>query len=270
MSGVLSLAAAMLVASPSQADPGKAADNVRPLLVRHCGECHGGEKPKGDFRLKDLDAGFSSQAAEERWQSVLDQVRSGVMPPKKKARLPEADLQALTKGIGHTLSDAASRRRAAQGRVVLRRLNRVEYTNTINDLLGVQVELREFLALDGSMDGFDNNGSALHLSSFAMERYLDAVGAALNVAIANKPAPATSKNRYSLKDQHAVITYGNDFFRVLDDTVVCFLSSHDGTIWISQFYPRDRGMYRVRISASGFQSDGKPVSFEVSNKTTGL
>jgi hypothetical protein len=104
-----------------------------------------------------------------------------------------------------------------------------------------------------------------------MERYLEAAGAALNIAISNRTAPATSKKRYSLKDQHAVLTYGNDFFRVLEDgSVVCFLSSHDGTVWISQFYPRDRGYYRVRISASGFQSEGKPVTFEVNNHTTGL
>jgi hypothetical protein len=260
MTGVLLLATTIL----AQTDPGA-------LLARHCGECHGAEKPKGDFRLKELDAGFSTPAAEERWQSVLDQVRSGSMPPKKKPRLPETDLKALTEGIDRSLTAAASKRRAAQGRVVLRRLNRVEYTNTLNDLLGVEVELREFLALDGSMDGFDNNGSALHLSSFAMERYLEAAGAALNIAISNRTAPATSKKRYSLKDQHAVLTYGNDFFRVLEDgSVVCFLSSHDGTVWISQFYPRDRGYYRVRISASGFQSEGKPVTFEVNNHTTGL
>jgi len=260
MTGVLLLAAALV----AQTDPGA-------ILARHCGECHGAEKPKGDFRLKDLDAGVSSSAAEERWQSVLDQVRSGSMPPKKKPRLPEADLKALTEGIDRSLTAAAAKRRAAQGRVVLRRLNRVEYTNTLNDLFGVEVELREFLALDGSMDGFDNNGDALHLSSFAMERYLEAAGAALNIAISNRTAPATSKKRYSLKDQHAVLTYGNDFFRVLEDgSVVCFLSSHDGTVWISQFYPRDRGYYRVRISASGFQSEGKPVTFEVNNHTTGL
>ncbi|HVE42822.1 MAG TPA: DUF1592 domain-containing protein [Planctomycetota bacterium] len=260
MTGVLLLAVALVV----QTDPGA-------ILAKHCGECHGAEKPKGDFRLKDLDAGLSTPAGEERWQSVLDQVRSGSMPPKKKPRLPEADLKTLTEGLDRSLAAAAARRRAAQGRVVLRRLNRVEYTNTLNDLFGVEVELREFLALDGSMDGFDNNGSALHLSSFAMERYLEAAGTALNIAIANKPAPATSKKRYSLKDQHAVLTYGNDFYRVLDDgTVVCFLSSHDGTVWISQFYPRDRGMFRVRICASGFQSDGKPVTFEVNNHTTGL
>ncbi len=267
MSGVVLLAMALV----AQATPGTPDEPVRALLTRHCGECHGAEKPKGNFRLRDLDAGLSSPAGEERWQSVLDQVRSGSMPPKKKPRLPETDLKTLTESMDRSLAAAAARRRAAQGRVVLRRLNRVEYTNTLNDLFGVEVELRDFLALDGSMDGFDNNGAALHLSSFAMERYLEAAGAALTIAIANRPAPATSKKRYSLKDQHAVLTYGNDFFRVLDDgTVVCFLSSHDGTVWISQFYPRDRGMFRVRICASGFQSDGKPVTFEVNNHTTGL
>src|SRR5262249_10363104 len=158
-----------------------------------------------------------------------EQLRSGAMPPKKKPRLPEADVMTVVGWIDASAAAAGSLRRAAQGRVVLRRLNRAEYTNTLNDLLGVEVALAGYLALDGSMDGFDNNGAALHLSSFAMERYFEAAEAALNVAIANKPAPAIQKNRYSLKNQHAVLTYGNDFFRVVDDTVVCFLSSHDGT-----------------------------------------
>src|SRR5439155_2449403 len=35
-------------------------------------------------------------------------------------------------------------------------------------------------------------------------------------------------------------------------------------------YPSDRGHYRIRISASGFQSSGKPVTFEVTNQSTGL
>jgi hypothetical protein len=56
---------------------------------------------------------------------------------------------------------------------VLRRLNRLEYANTIRDLLDVRVDLKEVLALDSSMDGFDNVGAALHLSSFAMDRYLE-------------------------------------------------------------------------------------------------
>src|SRR5262249_38946662 len=158
----------------------------------------------------------------ERWHSVADQLRSGSMPPKKKPRLPEADVKTISDWIDRSSTAAAGRRRASQGRVVLRRLNRTEYTKTVCHLLAVEVALREQLALDGTMDGFDNVGTGLHLSSFALERYLDAAGAALNVAIANKPAPATAKHRYSLKNQHSVRTYGNEFFRVIDDTVVLF------------------------------------------------
>jgi cytochrome c553 len=254
----------------TQAGPAADADRVRPILAKHCQECHGAEKPKGNFRLSELDPAMASQAAEEKWQSVAEQLRSGAMPPKKKPRLPEAEVHAVVGWVDASVATAATRRRAAQGRVVLRRLNRTEYTNTICDLLGVEVNLQELLALDGSMDGFDNNGAGLHLSSFAVERYLEAANAALNVAISSRPAPGVQKKRYFLKDQHAVLTYKNDFFRVLGETCVCFLSSHDGAVWISQFYPRDRGYYRVRLSASGFQSAGKPVSFEVVSHTTGL
>src|SRR5262249_56622131 len=79
--------------------------------------------------------------------------------------------------------------RRAQGRVVLRRLNRVEYENSVRDLLGVDANLKELLALDSSRDGFDNVGAALHISSFAMERYLEAADAAPNLAVTNRPKP---------------------------------------------------------------------------------
>ena len=52
--------------------------------------------------------------------------------------------------------------------------------------------------------------------------------------------------------------------------MVLFSSSLDTTVTLSQFYPRDRGNYRFRISASGFQSSGKPVTFAVHNHTAGL
>ena len=45
-----------------------------------------------------------------------------------------------------------------EGRVVLRRLNRVEYENTVRDLLGVDIDLKELLPLDSSANGFDNVG----------------------------------------------------------------------------------------------------------------
>ena len=75
------------------------------------------------------------------------------------------------------------------GRGVTRRLNRLEYQNTLRELLGVNVDFQELLPQDGSADGFDNVGDALHTSSFLLERYLEAVTIALDRAVANQPRP---------------------------------------------------------------------------------
>ena len=59
---------------------------------------------------------------------------------------------------------------ADEGRAVARRLNRLEYQNTICDLLGVKIDFQEMLPPDSSEDGFDNVGAALHTSSFLILR----------------------------------------------------------------------------------------------------
>src|SRR5262249_50890010 len=156
------------------------------------------------FRVDQLSGDFADQASRERWLAVSKRIKAGEMPPKAKPRPPEKESRALAGWISARTEAAESARRAVQGRAVLRRLNRVEYTNTVCDLLGIEVDLRRMLVPDGSMDGFDNVGAALHLSSFALERYLEAADAALNLAIANKPAPAKMRQRYSLKDEGIV------------------------------------------------------------------
>jgi mono/diheme cytochrome c family protein len=254
----------LLVATPGDngSDARRYDDQVRPFLARHCQECHGGEKPKGDFRLDRLTPDFADDAVRERWLAVRQRIQAGEMPPKAKPRPPEKDVQALADWIGKR-AEAAEAARRAQGRVVLRRLNRVEYENTVCDLLGVQVELKELLPLDTPAHGFDNVGEALHVSPFLMERYLEAADKALGMAIANGPRPKTVKKRYNLKDSHQVKATTERVFRKLDDTVVCFSSSPWQAVGLTPFYPPDRGKYRFRISASGFQSSGKPVTFQV-------
>ena len=159
-----------------------------------------------------------------------------------------------------------------QGRVVLRRLNRVEYENTVCDLLGIRANLKEQLPQDGSADGFDNAGAAHHTSSFLMEKYLEAAETALNLAIANRPQPPpVIDKRYSIKDEHPVRSSTEDVYRFLDDgEVVCFCSSEWHTVGVYTFYPPDAGNYRFRISASGIQSPGKPVTFRVTASGTRL
>jgi mono/diheme cytochrome c family protein len=246
-------------------------DQVRPFLVRHCLACHGAEKPKGDLRLDRLSPDFADEVNRERWRAVLRRLQAGEMPPKSKPRPPADAVRLLADWISGQAAAAEAARRA-QGRVVLRRLNRVEYENTVRDLLGVEADLKELLALDSSRDGFDNVGAALHVSSFAMERYLEAADGALSLAITNRPKPPPPiQKRYSLKESHQFKTMSERVFRKLDDdTVVCFTSVPWQAVGLTPFYPPDRGNYRFRISASGFQSAGKPVVFRVMSGGGGM
>ena len=234
----------------------------------YCLTCHSGEKPKGDLRLDQLSQEFADETVRDKWLEVLSRIEAGEMPPRQKPTEKEMprpsanDVRTLAQWIrGH--AQVADAGKSNQGRVVLRRLNRNEYENTIRDLLGIDVELKELLPPDSSADGFDNVGEALHTSSFLMERYLEAADKALNLAISNLPRPPLVQKRYTLKEEHAVKLATEKVYRKLDDTVVMFSSSHWNAITVGQFYPPDRGRYRIRISAYGFQSSDKPVTFRI-------
>jgi hypothetical protein len=243
-------------------------EQIKPFLAKHCVECHGAEKPKGKFRADTLSADFADKAQREKWQAVLEQLRSGAMPPRGKPRPPEKDAEALTAWIA-TQSDLAEvDHRTKQGRVGLRRLNQSEYQNTVRDLLGVDIDLKEVLPSDTSTDGFDTNADSLRISSFLMEQYLEAADRVLNAAIASTPKPATAKRRFNIKEERSVKPTGS-VYRHLDDAVAIFSSWASANIQVTMwqaFSYREPGKYRVRISSYSFQTD-KPVTFHVMNGT---
>ena len=273
----LTLLGLVSVAEPHP-DTGQAADakqfedQIRPLLVRHCVDCHRGDKPKGNLGLDNLTMDFADAATRKRWSAVVERLRAGEMPPKERPRPTEKEIHALTDWLSVRVAAADAAARAAQGRVVLRRLNRVEYENTVRDLLGITVNLKEQLPQDGSADGFDNAGAAHHTSSFLMVKYLEAADMVLSMAIANspKPPPMIAK-KYSMQDMHPIKSTTEDVYRFLKDgEVVCFCSSEWHNVWVSEFYPPDAGKYRFRISASGFQSGNKPLTFRVTQTGSAL
>ena len=246
--------------------------HIRPLLVSHCATCHSGEKPKGKLRLDRLSSDLADTATREHWAEVVDRLKSGEMPPEGKPRPTEKDLQAFLDWLAPRVAAAETAARAAQGRVVLRRLNRVEYENTMRDLLGINVKLKDQLPEDGSADGFDNVGAANHTSSFLMEKYLEAADTALNLAIANRPKPPAFDDE-TLEHQGRTPGQGERRERLSlpgRRRVVCFCSSEWHSVGATQFYPPEGGNYRFRISASAYQSDGKPVTFRVTATGTQL
>ncbi len=252
--------------APSQA----AADNAKPtddpsqkFFAQHCFACHTGDMPKRKFDLKNLSQDFNDKTNRERWLAVAEQLKSGAMPPKEKPRPAMKEVDALTNWITGRVTAAEAARSAAQGRVVLRRLNWAEYANTVRDLLGVEVDLQDVLPIDEVSNGFDNSAEALHMSAFLMENYLEAADRVLDAAIANGPRPPTNKKRYDIKDERTVKPKGS-VYRHVDDGVAIFSSWVSANIQVTMwnFQTRGRGRYRFRISGYGYQTE-KPVTFHV-------
>ncbi|MBI5758066.1 MAG: DUF1592 domain-containing protein [Planctomycetales bacterium] len=252
-----------LCASDADLDAKQFFERIKPLFAKHCQSCHRGDKPKGDFLVESLSHDFSDNVNRKRWVSVLEQVKSGAMPPKDKPRPPAEEVKVLTDWIGQRATAAEAAHSAAQGRVVLRRLNRAEYQNTVRDLLGVEVDLQDVLPIDEVTNGFDNSAEALHMSAYLMENYLEAAERVLDAAIASEPRPPTIKKRYDIKDERTVKPMGS-VYRHVDDGVAIFSSWVSANIQVTMwnFQTRGRGRYRFRLSGYGFQTE-KPVTFHV-------
>lgn len=241
---------------------------AKPFFTQHCETCHSGVNSKGDFAVASLTDDFNDKQNREQWLTVLDQLKEGKMPPKDKPRPPVKDMESVIDWISLQSEKAEMARRETEGRVVMRRLNRAEYANTVRDLMGVEVDLADLLPMDTSTNGFDNNAELLHTSSFLMRNYLDAADRVLDEAIANEPQPWILKKRFDIREEKSVAATGS-VYRHTDDGVAIFATWESANIRVTMWNFRShvRGKYRFRISGYGFQSEGKPITFRVTAGT---
>ena len=179
---------------------------VYPILEAHCFKCHGENKQKGDLRLDTLSTDFlNDRAAAETWHDIRDVLNLGEMPPEDEESLSFDELQFLTGWITKKIDSVIEAKKRTEGRVVLRRLNRNEYQNTMRDLLGIEMDYVKNFPPEGlSEDGFRNDGSALLMSDLQLEYYLEAARKGLAKAIVTGPKPKTFEQKFekTVKDKN--------------------------------------------------------------------
>src|SRR6478672_9719020 len=171
---------------------------VTPVLQKYCVGCHSGEKPKGNLALDQLSSDFGTNGA--AWNGVLERLNDHTMPPKGKPQPSDSEVKTVTDWVASGLKAYQQDRVRTQGRALLRRLNRIEYNNTINDLLGTDIKLLDRLPQDGSAYGFDTVDVGLDMAGPTLERYIQAADVALDAALPHGPRPATLKNRFEINE----------------------------------------------------------------------
>ena len=137
---------------------------IKPFLEAHCVDCHGPEVKKAGLRLDELKLDLENPKALALWIKAHDKIVQGEMPPKKRPRPPQAELDQVTQWLNQQLHAQSRQKQEKEGRVVLRRLNCTEYENTLRDLLGVNVSVKALLPEDNIAAGFDNVSAALEIS----------------------------------------------------------------------------------------------------------
>jgi hypothetical protein len=163
------------------------------FLTVHCYACHTADTMEGGLDLHALAWRPDDPTDFAQWTKVYDKVAQGQMPPSDEPQPTAAARLAFVNHLREKLSRHTLDKQTTQGRVVLRRLNRAEYANTLRDLLGVSAPLEEMLPEDGRADGFDNVASALHLSVAHLERYLEAADRALiEATVTTRVSPTTT------------------------------------------------------------------------------
>ena len=148
---------------------------VLPLLKSHCFKCHGTQELQGDLDLERFGTLNDVRKGVRTWLKVAEQLDAGEMPPQDAKPLAAEQRRQLRDWIAKYLRAEALASAGDPGPVVLRRLNNAEYTWTIRDLTGVDLDpAREFPADSAAGEGFTNAGNALSMSPALLAKYLDA------------------------------------------------------------------------------------------------
>ena len=189
----LAVAAAMAAASdkpvPSQFD----AVHAQSFLDSNCTACHSDKlKTSGLTLEKTALSPVGPNAAV--WEGVVAKLQAGEMPPPNVKKRPDPhETGELVSWLVGSLDKYAAAN-PNPGRPVVRRMTRAEFSNSVRDLLNIDVHPGDDLPPDTVAYTFNNNGNALSLSPLLLEKYL---GVARRVARLATNDPSLLKTTYS-------------------------------------------------------------------------
>ena len=197
------------------------AREIRPLMSQFCLNCHSTAKQKGDLDLERFSKLDDVRRGTKVWLKVAEMLDNGEMPPADSKQLSAAQRKQLRGWVERYLHAEALANAGDPGPVVLRRLSNAEYTYTIRDLTGVELNpAREFPTDGAAGEGFTNTGNALVMSPALLIKYFDA---GREIA------------------QHAVLL--PDGFR--------YSPSSSRSDWTNEVLLRIRGLYRAHTDTAG-------------------
>ena len=215
------------------------------ILDRYCVTCHNESLKTGNLALETVNVDHVGDDADV-WEKVLRKVRTRAMPPPGRPRPDPVAYDDLADWL-ETALDHAATADPNPGRPAIHRLNRLEYTNAIRDLLGLEVDAELLLPADDLAYGFDNNADILTVAPGLLERYMSAARKISRLAVADRLIEPDAT-------RYAVSSLRVQAGRMSEDLPF----GSRGGIAIRHHFPRD-GEYVLRISLRGNRREAQEV-----------
>ena len=162
---------------------GDGSATYRQVLDRYCAGCHNERLQSGNVALDRATVDITRLGeGGDVWEKVLQKLHTQAMPPPGRPR-PDAETYHAFAGWLESSLDAVAVAKPNPGRPTIHRLNRLEYSNAIRDLLGLEVDAENLLPADDLAFGFDNNADILTVAPGLLERYMSAARKLSRLAI---------------------------------------------------------------------------------------
>lgn len=224
---------------------------IKPFFAAHCIRCHGPEQSKGKITLHSIDGDLSAGQELERWELILDMLEFGGMPPEGEPQPDQAERQAIVRWIESGLRDYVERASDVETVPTVRRLTNYEYQNTINDLLGFELDVIRNLPEDPLKPyHFNNTAHFMMIGPEQMDRYRENARQAMASAILDPGEPNVYRTTQTWQP-------GSDLTsRLPPDEIGVYHGPGDGSKSFALRGFPETGEYRIRIKAAGILPAG--------------
>ncbi|MFT5527368.1 MAG: hypothetical protein ACI9G1_002697 [Pirellulaceae bacterium] len=133
---LLPLVLGMIVA---ESHAGDFDDFLKPLVVKNCIRCHGGEEVNGKIDFKEVMSESLFLQQPKLIKEMLEVVDANDMPPEGEPQLNEKERTKLLVTLKTLLRDATSGGEVSQANI--RRLNRFQYNNAVKDIFQLKLDV---------------------------------------------------------------------------------------------------------------------------------
>ncbi|MDE0102912.1 MAG: DUF1592 domain-containing protein [Bryobacterales bacterium] len=233
------------------------------FAAAYCLNCHGASQPQGGFvaDMAVLDPGDSG--TQERWTLAAGLVSAGLMPPHGAPQPSASERESFARAVRERLDQVGVE---GDGGGLSRRLNRIEYLNTLRDLFGIrEIRLPVTFPDDSPAERFDTMAGGLDLTPGHLDAYHEvAVDIADRmVPLPGRPVVRSSADRTNVGQDPARTKF---WTRDDDDTGLYFtgvnIAGWSGALWDRGFIAPSSGLFRVRMKVSAeaaMGADGQPL-----------